>query len=65
MPTIHAYVIHNYILPSLNNRGNSPEIAKYVRIAILNQKQVDILISKNQALQILYLKHCVYNNETT
>ena len=24
-------------------------------------KQVDILISKNQALQILYLKHCVYN----
>ena len=30
------------------------------------EKQVDILISKNQALQILfYLKHCVYNNETT
>ena len=28
-------------------------------------KQVDILISKNQPLQILYLKHCVYNNETT
>ena len=28
-------------------------------------KQIDILISKNQALQILYLKHCVYNNETT
>ena len=24
------------------------------------QKQVDILISKNQVLQILYLKHCVY-----
>ena len=23
-------------------------------------KQVDILISKNQALQILYLQHCVY-----
>ena len=23
-------------------------------------QQVDILISKNQALQILYLKHCVY-----
>ena len=23
-------------------------------------KQVDILISKNQALQILYLKHCVH-----
>ena len=23
-------------------------------------KQVDILISKNQALQILYLKHCIY-----
>ena len=22
-------------------------------------KQVDILISKNQSLQILYLKHCV------
>ena len=22
--------------------------------------QVDILISKNQALQILYLKHCIY-----
>ena len=28
-------------------------------------KQVDILLSKKQALQILYLKHCVYNNETT
>ena len=27
-------------------------------------KQVDILISKNQALQILYLKHCVYNETT-
>ena len=24
------------------------------------KKQVDILISKSQALQILYLKHCVY-----
>ena len=23
-------------------------------------EQVDILISKNRALQILYLKHCVY-----
>ena len=23
------------------------------------EKQVDILISENQALQILYLKHCV------
>ena len=23
-------------------------------------EQVDILISKNQALQILYLKHCVH-----
>ena len=32
---------------------------------ILKVKQVDILISKNQALQILYLKHGVYNNETT
>ena len=26
----------------------------------VSTKQVDILISKNQALQILYLKHCVY-----
>ena len=26
-----------------------------------NQKQVDILISKNQALQILYLKHIVFH----
>ena len=26
----------------------------------LTLKQVDILISKNQTLQILYLKHCVY-----
>ena len=24
------------------------------------REQVDILISKNQTLQILYLKHCVY-----
>ena len=29
------------------------KIAKF----IFQQKQVDILISKNQALQILYLKH--------
>ena len=28
------------------------------------EKQVDILISKNQALQILYLKHRVYNETT-
>ena len=27
---------------------------------IPHKEQVDILISKNQALQILYLKHCVY-----
>ena len=27
-------------------------------------KQVDILISKNQALQILHLKHRVYNETT-
>ena len=27
-------------------------------------EQVDILISKNQALQILYLKHRVYNETT-
>ena len=27
-------------------------------------KQVDILISKNQAQQILYLKHRVYNETT-
>ena len=27
-------------------------------------KQVDILISKNQALQILYLTHRVYNETT-
>ena len=26
----------------------------------LNLQQIDILISKNQALQILYLKHYVY-----
>ena len=26
----------------------------------INYQQVDILISKNQTLQILYLKHCVY-----
>ena len=27
---------------------------------MLHEKQVDILIFKNQALQILHLKHCVY-----
>ena len=36
----------------LAKRNNHPEV-----------EQVDILISKNQALQILYPKHCVY--ETT
>ena len=29
-----------------------------------HEKQVDILISKNQALQILYLTHRVYNETT-
>ena len=29
-------------------------------ITLFNVKQVDNLISKNQALQVLYLKHCVY-----
>ena len=28
--------------------------------AINNVEQVDILIFKNQAMQILHLKHCVY-----
>ena len=27
---------------------------------VMLTKQVDILISKNQALQMLYLKHCVH-----
>ena len=31
-----------------------------VAVKKLTLKQVDILISKNQVLQILYLKHCVY-----
>ena len=34
-------------------------------LAFIIPEQVDIPISKNQVLQILYLKHCVYNNETT
>ena len=34
--------------------------SKHENKVTLNEKQVDILISKNQALQILYLKHCVY-----
>ena len=29
-------------------------------LKLATEKQVDILISKNQALQVLYLKHCVY-----
>ena len=37
------------------------EIATILKIQF---KQVDILISKNQALQILYLKHYVYNEIT-
>ena len=40
------------------------ELPKILSIT-LTDKQVDIPISKNQVLQILYLKHCVYNNETT
>ena len=40
----------------------------YVRVksvpSVLYGQQVDILISKNQALQVLYLKHCVYNETT-
>ena len=33
-------------------------------LANVNVQQVDILISKNQALQILYIKHRVYNETT-
>ena len=33
----------------------------YLKDTYASEKEVDILISKNQALQILYLKH--YNNE--
>ena len=36
----------------------------YVCIYTVVWKQVDILISKNQALQILYLKHHIYNETT-
>ena len=38
-------------------------VATYEPYSLL-MKQVDILISKNQALQILYLTHRVYNETT-
>ena len=34
--------------------------SKYQQIRVTIGKQVDILISKNQVLHILYLKYCVY-----
>ena len=48
-------------------RGETDNACTRIEVVEHNysSKQVDILISKNQALQILYLKHCVYNNETT
>ena len=39
---------------------NSNVIFGLVRLIILSFEQVDIPISKNQALQIIYLKHHVY-----
>ena len=36
------------------------ELSSAIRNSYVSEKQVDILISKNQALQILYLKHYVY-----
>ena len=39
----------------------SPQMRHQVKCMHTLRKQVDILISKNQALQILYLKHCVHN----
>ena len=45
-------IINNYLKQFTTKKQNSK--------TILNLKQVDILIFKNQALQILYLKHCVY-----
>ena len=43
----------------LKNRTNK-SLRQYRAI----RQQVDILISKNQAMQILYLKHCAYNETT-
>ena len=43
----------------LKNRTNK-SLRQYRAI----RQQVDILISKNQPMQILYLKHCAYNETT-
>ena len=41
----YSYTQHGYLVYSYNN--------------MIQQVDILILISKNQALQILYLKHCV------
>ena len=47
----------------LNSHGLVMSHKYYTQVQgqlLVSQKQVDILISKNQALQVLYLKHCKY-----
>ena len=43
--------IHEHIIMCMHMTGNVKQQLS---------KHVDILISKNQVLQILYFKHCVY-----
>ena len=64
------FCIYDDILDTIHNTDKTLLHFKHLKSGqilrvYIHCKQVDILISKNQALQIVYLKHCVYNNETT
>ena len=43
-----------------DERGKGQKEKSMIKYSEGKEKQVDILISKNQALKILHLKHCVY-----
>ena len=49
-------------LAGMNNNPTGPILS--AKMVWTEQFWLIILISKNQVLQILYLKYCVYNNET-
>ena len=58
---------HRLHILHADNTGKT-EDAKFIIscqvISSMHKKQVDTLISKNQVLKILYVKHRVYNETT-
>ena len=57
----HPFNIHRFINTTSADAKMHTSQKSYNIITFW--KQIDIIISNNQALQILYLKHCVYKQQ--